>query len=137
MGKRSACKAGRDRDSDFMFHDSCYEGWVWKRSRYLKRWRRRYLVLRAGQLMSFKSRGGSGKEATEIIPVAAITNVLVASQQLQQTRVFSVQAGKREFLMVCDFEADRDAWLSELTEATEGRATALPSIEDFIDMTGM
>lgn len=32
------------------------EGWVWKRSRFWKRWRRRWLVLLPEELRSFRSR---------------------------------------------------------------------------------
>merc|ERR1712048_1268799 len=37
---------------------SCLEGWVWKRSRYFRRWRRRWLVLMPNMLMSYRERIG-------------------------------------------------------------------------------
>lgn len=39
------------------YPDSILEGWVWKQSRWMKRWRRRYLVLTPEGLLSYKRRG--------------------------------------------------------------------------------
>jgi len=43
--------------SQFTRPDSFLEGWVWKKSRYFKRWKKRYLVLTPKALVSYEKKG--------------------------------------------------------------------------------
>eukprot|EP00913_Durusdinium_trenchii_P020645 g19388.t2 len=60
--------------------NSILEGWVWKRSRILKRWRRRWVVLCPGELMSFKNRGL--REPTEVVPAGTVLRVYSADGEV-------------------------------------------------------
>ena len=54
------------------------EGWVWKRSRFWKRWRRRWLVLLPEELRSFRSRQAArqrGTQATEVVMKGSVLRV--------------------------------------------------------------
>eukprot|EP00448_Togula_jolla_P021396 CAMPEP_0170581704 /NCGR_PEP_ID=MMETSP0224-20130122/7185_1 /TAXON_ID=285029 /ORGANISM="Togula jolla, Strain CCCM 725" /LENGTH=389 /DNA_ID=CAMNT_0010904865 /DNA_START=78 /DNA_END=1244 /DNA_ORIENTATION=+ len=96
------------------------EGWVWKRSRYLQCWRRRYLILSPGKLESFKpGRSGSGPDddcrATETWETGILEQVYSASPKLQIARAFALTVhkrvcGNRTFYIVCDTEAEKTEW---------------------------
>ena len=64
-----------DHPSDF---SGLLEGWVWKRSRFWKRWRRRWLVLLPEELRSFRSRQAArqrGTQATEVVMKGSVLRV--------------------------------------------------------------
>mmetsp|Transcript_27497 Transcript_27497/g.51530 ORF Transcript_27497/g.51530 Transcript_27497/m.51530 type:complete len:446 (-) Transcript_27497:83-1420(-) len=92
--------------------DSLLEGWVWKRSRFLKRWRRRWLVLLPSGLQSFKNRGH--REPTESVPSGSALRVYSADGEVQQARCFCVVVRERNYYMVCDDESQKRAWMLEI-----------------------
>ncbi|CAE7580104.1 TMCO4 [Symbiodinium necroappetens] len=92
--------------------DSVLEGWVWKRSRFLKRWRRRWLVLLPSGLRSFKYRGH--KEPTESVQNGSVMRVYSADGEVQQARCFCVVVRERNYYMVCDDETQKRAWMLEI-----------------------
>ncbi|CAK8998270.1 unnamed protein product [Durusdinium trenchii] len=92
--------------------NSILEGWVWKRSRILKRWRRRWVVLCPGELMSFKNRGL--REPTEVVPAGTVLRVYSADGEVQQARCFCVVVRERNYYMVCDDESQKRAWIQEI-----------------------
>merc|ERR1711971_1538756 len=87
-------------------------GGVWKRSRFLRRWRRRWLVLMPQQLMSFKQRGH--QEPTETLDAGSFLHVYSADSEILQTKCFCVTIRKRNFYMVCDDEAQKREWMQEI-----------------------
>jgi len=92
---------------------SILEGWVWKRSRFLKRWRRRWLVLLPRGLMSFKRR--NDPVATETVTPGTVLRVYNADSEVLQTRCFAVALPRRTHYMVCDDESQKQAWMREIT----------------------
>lgn len=92
--------------------DSVLEGWVWKRSRFLKKWRRRWLVLTTKALESMKQRGGL--KATEVIEAGTVHRVYSADSEVQMARCFCVVGNKRQFYMVCDDEAQKAEWIRQV-----------------------
>lgn len=97
------------------YANSLLEGWVWKRSRILKRWRRRWLVLVPERLMSFKRR--NDREATEIVEAGTCQRVYDADPEVSQKKSFCVVVARRRYYMVCDDEAQKQAWLREIPKA--------------------
>mmetsp|Transcript_46956 Transcript_46956/g.119094 ORF Transcript_46956/g.119094 Transcript_46956/m.119094 type:complete len:276 (-) Transcript_46956:315-1142(-) len=89
--------------------DSILEGWAWKRSRHLKSWRRRWLILRRDMLLSFKAVGDV--DATEIIPVGGVSHVFSADEHLGLPRAFCISSQGRNYYIACDFEADKQDWM--------------------------
>eukprot|EP00747_Dinoflagellata_sp_TGD_P191320 gnl/TRDRNA2_/TRDRNA2_54530_c0_seq1.p1 gnl/TRDRNA2_/TRDRNA2_54530_c0~~gnl/TRDRNA2_/TRDRNA2_54530_c0_seq1.p1 ORF type:complete len:346 (+),score=76.92 gnl/TRDRNA2_/TRDRNA2_54530_c0_seq1:75-1112(+) len=83
------------------------EGWVWKRSRYLKVWRRRWLVLTRYHLASYKH--ADAAVPTEAITKGFVTYIGKADSETQQD--FCIVAANREFLFFCDSKEQRDEWL--------------------------
>mmetsp|Transcript_102127 Transcript_102127/g.284357 ORF Transcript_102127/g.284357 Transcript_102127/m.284357 type:complete len:473 (-) Transcript_102127:201-1619(-) len=99
---------------------SLLEGWVWKRSRFLRRWRRRWLVLMPRNLMSFKGRGGS-TVPTEAISAATVLRVYSAESELLQGRSLGVATPNRTYFIVCDTEAQKEAWIRAINKELVAR----------------
>lgn len=95
--------------------DSIMEGWVWKRSRYLKRWRRRWLVLLPSEIASFKSR--SDERPTESIAAGTLKSVRDADWEVGQTRCFCLAVARRNYYMVCDDDTQKRDWTREIRKA--------------------
>lgn len=100
--------------------DSIMEGWVWKRSRFLKRWRRRYLVLVPSLLSSFRDPGD--RCATESARAIEFNKVCCADGRVKKNRAFCVSVIKREYFIVCDTDGQKSAWMSAISEALRCRA---------------
>lgn len=103
----------QQRRMNYTRSDSLLEGWVWKRSRFLKNWRRRWLVLTKLQLESMKTRGG--KKPTETIEAGTVHRVYAADGEVNMARCFCVASNKRTFFMVCDDEAQKAEWIKQIT----------------------
>ena len=121
-GSRSPKSRGADADADerarrlhYTHPNSIFEGWVWKRSRFLKLWRRRWVVLLPNQLMSFRNRGD--REATELLPAGTIYRVYSADGEVKQPRCFCVAVRQRNYYMVTDDETQKRAWMQEIEKA--------------------
>merc|ERR1712007_33101 len=95
--------------------DSIKEGWVWKQSRYLKRWRRRWIVLTPRNLQTYRKR--SDTKPTEIIKEGAVTHCGVPESDVTHNKTFCIGADKRTFVMVSDTEAEKDEWIENISKA--------------------
>eukprot|EP00930_Biecheleria_cincta_P049685 TRINITY_DN34882_c0_g1_i1.p1 TRINITY_DN34882_c0_g1~~TRINITY_DN34882_c0_g1_i1.p1 ORF type:complete len:470 (+),score=89.56 TRINITY_DN34882_c0_g1_i1:23-1411(+) len=113
------CKDGEPTEDHkrmrYTHANSILEGWVWKRSRYLKRWRRRWLVLLPDELLSFKYRGDTS--ATERISSGSVLRLYSADGEVQQARCFCIVVRQRNYYMVCDDETQKTAWMQEIESA--------------------
>lgn len=107
------------RRLNYLRPDSILEGWVWKRSRILKRWRRRWLVLTKVSLESMKQRGGI--KPTESIEAGTVQRVYSADGEVQQPRCFCVVGARRSFYMVCDSEDQKSEWIRMITATLGAR----------------
>lgn len=105
-------KGGKEHRSPMKtYQDSILEGWIWKQSRWLKRWKRRYLVLRPECLMTFKQR--RDPSATE--EFKAISNVYSADGEVKGlTKVFAVVSGGRSHYVIADSNEDKEVWIKEV-----------------------
>eukprot|EP00747_Dinoflagellata_sp_TGD_P166024 gnl/TRDRNA2_/TRDRNA2_188196_c0_seq1.p1 gnl/TRDRNA2_/TRDRNA2_188196_c0~~gnl/TRDRNA2_/TRDRNA2_188196_c0_seq1.p1 ORF type:complete len:472 (-),score=116.14 gnl/TRDRNA2_/TRDRNA2_188196_c0_seq1:59-1474(-) len=99
--------------------DTLMEGWVWKRSRHLKLWRRRWLVLNNEYLVSYKTRSDSAP--TEIITAGSVLRVSSADAETQQSKSFCVVTARRSYFMVSDDNAQRDEWVSLVDKTLSAR----------------
>lgn len=100
---------------------SIMEGWVWKRSRILKTWRRRWLVLLDGELYTLKSR--SHQQATEVVPMDSVLRVQHAEGEIQQPRCFKVVSRQRIYYLVCDDEKQKRDWIEAIDTAFRKKNT--------------
>lgn len=114
-----AAPKGEGRNPRYFYPDSVQEGWVWKQSRLFKRWRRRYVVLTAQNLSTYKQRGDV--TATESVLPGEFTSAFANDAEAQQTRAFCVAVMRRSYFMVCDDEATRDEWVKNITAQLGGK----------------
>lgn len=106
----------------YIYPNSVLEGWVWKRSQYLKKWRRRWLVLQPDHLATYKQRSVGGQ--TERVEKGSVQTAQKADNEVMQTKAFCVTAAVKRTLgvrtsklfMVCDTEKLRDTWVAAIQE---------------------
>lgn len=60
------------------------EGWVFKQSKYLKRLRKRYMILTKNFICSFKSEYYQGEKPTEVISKKKINYMYMSPNYLEQ-----------------------------------------------------
>jgi len=94
------------------YGDSILEGWLLKQSRYLKRWRRRYLVLTASSLASYRSPGNG--RATEIVSITEFRGARNVDGSVKDN-AFCVESSQRCYLLVCDDGMERAKWLRAIS----------------------
>jgi len=107
-------RSERVRRMLYLYPTSVMEGWVWKRSRFLKMWRRRWMVLLPGQLVTLKTRGQHAP--TEVIPAGSVYRVYNAEAEVQQARCFCVGIRERNYYMVCDNESQQRSWIEAIEQ---------------------
>mmetsp|Transcript_127537 Transcript_127537/g.291494 ORF Transcript_127537/g.291494 Transcript_127537/m.291494 type:complete len:369 (-) Transcript_127537:52-1158(-) len=92
------------------FTSSFRSGWIWKQSRYLRQWRRRWLVLSGATLATFKS-------AADVVPTESISRLKIvelrAGSGTTPVLVICLRSG-REVEIAFDSRQDRDEWLAQL-----------------------
>lgn len=96
------------------------EGWLWKRSRHLNMWRKRWFVLTPHYLASFKKKG-KAQQPTECINAGSLLGILPINNMNSQGVWFR---RKHEFCILCqgfsivlsaENEAQESEWISVLT----------------------
>jgi len=100
--------------SHFTRPDSFLEGWVWKKSRFLGRWKRRWLVLGPNELASFEQRGSP--KPTETVQKGSVLRAYGADEEVGQNRSVCIVQGSRNYFMVCDTEEGRRLWVAKIQE---------------------
>ncbi|CAE8718811.1 unnamed protein product [Polarella glacialis] len=95
------------------------EGWLWKRSRFLRRWRRRWAVLAQGSLATFKS--PASRRPTEVFPAMYFSKV-ARPGNARQSRAFCILIDGRELFFVCDSDAERDLWMQAVHQSLLAQA---------------
>jgi len=106
----------------YIYPDSLLEGWVWKRSKHLKKWRRRWLVLMPDHFATYKARSPGG--ATERVDKGSVVRIYSADSDVLQAKCFCVVSEQRKvftvkpvsFFMVCDDEAQKLEWMREIAK---------------------
>lgn len=95
------------------FQNIVKEGWLEKRSRFLKGWRRRWIVLTPHYICTFKKQG-QYKDPTEKILLAEFSSFFFADEEVNKQNSFKMITHDREFYFAADDTTNRDEWLSAL-----------------------
>jgi hypothetical protein len=98
------------------------EGWITKQSRFVKKWRRRWLVLTATHLCSYKKERDYG-HPTESIVLKECATVKSAEDDTNQQHSFRVETTARTFFFVASDSADKEAWIGAI-----GRVMVRPTV---------
>lgn len=116
--KMNTSKLGGGQESDttekWLYPDSVFEGWVWKQSKHLKIWKRRWLVLRFDQLNSFKRR--NKRSPTITFKPGDVFDVYIADYELALQKTFCIQGYGRKFYVACDTKEHREKWMREVLQ---------------------
>ena len=94
-------------------------GWVEKCSKYLKKWRRRWLVLSSSTLKTFKSENESSKNTMQVDLMSIIDTYPVKSSGPNEFIFMIVQQSKKYSLRT-SIEAESLAWLKLINLARQG-----------------
>ena len=89
------------------------EGFLEKRSRFLKGWRKRWIVLTPNYMTTFKSQGNY-TDPTEQIPLADFSSIFPADEELRRANTFKMVTTEREFYFTAESQEIRDDWMSVL-----------------------
>lgn len=89
--------------------DCIKDGWLWKKSRHLKRWRHRWFKLTAEYLYSYKEKGSA--EPTEQIQQGTVLSVTPAETETGQRNAFAINVQGRTYIVNADTEKDKNEWM--------------------------
>lgn len=102
------------------YSDSLLEGWVWKQSRWVKRWRRRYVVLTSKGLASYKKRGDVAPSAM-FDDVSSCSVATVEKGTKAHGFCFCVATKKGNHLFMADDDAARQVWMDKINTSVRAR----------------
>jgi hypothetical protein len=90
--------------------DIIKEGWLEKRSRHLKKWRRRWTVLTSTYLATFKEER-MYLTATEKIAVIDFRNLGTSEDEIGIQHTFRLDTAKGSFYFKADSYVEKEMWL--------------------------
>ena len=93
--------------------DVVLEGWLLKRSRFVKKWRNRWFVLTPANLFSFKD-VRSSTNATEIIPLRDFVSVDHVESKRNANR-FCIKTKNGSYHLQATSDYERDKWIEAIS----------------------
>jgi hypothetical protein len=104
------------------------EGWLVKRSRVLKEWKKRWMVLTRTHLYSFEQRAVY-RTPTEKIPLKEVSTIKsFYKNQYERPHVFRIESDDTYFYLSAQDHQDKWAWMTAVEKMTE--STANPTAQD-------
>jgi len=106
-------------------------GWLVKEGGSIKTWKKRYFVLKNGDLSYYKN---PGEEALGTISLAEATSGIEISDSKKKSYCFQIVTPNRTYLLSAESDDERKGWLDALNEAREqvhGRGGEKVSVNDF------
>ncbi len=94
-----------------------YKGWLYKQSRFLRTWRRRYAVLTKTELLTYKTENVN-ETPTENIKVSSCKAVKSANDETGQAQSFCIQGDGIEYFFYADTEEEKNRWIGLISEIT-------------------
>ena len=110
------------------------EGWIEKRSKYVKEWRQRWLVLTPRFLCTFKKQQDYRSAPTEKINLRLCSTVKSAEDELNRPTSFRVDTSTRTYFFTAKDTAEKETWIGAI-----GKAMVRPTVmrtrseEDLMD----
>merc|ERR1719454_1474318 len=98
------------------FKKKTKEGYLFKQSRHLKQWRKRWFVLDDNKLYSFKSKDEM-KNATETIDLKVFSSVKSSEDFTGKANSFDVYSPDFVFSMAAECESDKEDWIRAIGRA--------------------
>jgi len=91
-------------------------GWLVKEGGSFKSWKKRYFVLKNGELSYFKN---PGEEALGTVSLGGATSGIEITDSKKKPHCFQIVTPSRTYLLSADNDDDRKAWLEALNEARD------------------
>eukprot|EP01083_Nonionella_stella_P133260 405084_1 len=91
-------------------------GWLYKQSRWMKLWRRRWMVLDGTMLASFKD-AGDMDSPTEQIDLTRVACVSSAEEICNQKYSFQVYNQEERFVFYCASNGQKEDWIRSIGRA--------------------
>jgi len=98
------------------FKSKVKEGYLFKQSRHLKQWRKRWFVLDDNKLYSFKNKDEM-KNATETIDLKVFSSVKSSEDYTGRANSFDVYSPDFIFSMAAETESDKEDWIRAIGKA--------------------
>ncbi|KAK6588904.1 PH domain-containing [Cryptosporidium xiaoi] len=98
------------------------QGWLYKQSRFLKDWRRRWFVLTRNYLASFKD-SNSLASPTESLKLSECLTVRSADEDTNRENAFRVDTPNRVFFLIAENPIEKEEWIGQI-----GRQMIRPTV---------
>lgn len=99
------------------------EGWIEKRSKYVKEWRSRWMVLTPRFLCTFKKQQDYRSSPTEKINLRLCATVKSAEDDVGRAHSFRVDTSARSYFFTSKDMTEKEAWIGAI-----GRAMVRPTV---------
>merc|ERR1712137_776987 len=93
--------------------DIVKEGWLVKQSKFMKEWRRRWVVLTPQYLCTFKQQG-EYRNPSEVIRLRECSTVKSAEEETGKENSFRVDTPGRVFHLIADATAEKEVWIGNI-----------------------
>lgn len=91
------------------------KGWLFKQSRFLKTWRRRYAVLTETHLITYKNEN-INESPTEIITIKNCNGVKSAEDDTKKNYSFRIDYGGEYFFFHVTNQQEKDKWVGLISK---------------------
>lgn len=88
------------------------QGWIEKRSRHLKRWRRRWMILTPKYLETYKSENGKGR--TERIILQQCATIKSVDEDLKIPLTFRLDSKTTSFYFKAEDQSSKEMWIGAI-----------------------
>jgi hypothetical protein len=88
------------------------QGWIYKRSRHLKRWRKRWMVLTPTYLCTYKTEDKKGR--TEHILLQECMTIKSVDEELKVPHSFRLDSANCRFFFRSDDQSSKEVWIGSI-----------------------
>ena len=90
--------------------DILFKGWLFKQSRFMRKWRRRFAVITMKHFVTFESENINGTP-TEVLVLNYCNSVKSAEEDTNKPNSFSIDYSGTLFYFYCDTNEDKTKWI--------------------------
>ncbi|XP_016164161.1 pleckstrin homology domain-containing protein 1-like [Arachis ipaensis] len=107
--------ATADHDAIEFWSNPERTGWLTKQGEYIKTWRRRWFVLKQGELFWFKdSTVTRASKPRGVIPVASYLTVKGAEDAINKPCAFELSSRYETMYFIADSEKEKEDWINSI-----------------------
>ena len=95
--------------------DIIYKGWLFKQSRFMQKWRRRYAVISTKHFATFESENTTSTP-TEVLVLSYCNSIKSAEEITNKPNSFCVDYSGTMFYFYCDTPEEKTKWISSISK---------------------